>query len=119
MKEDEKLKKLLATHLMENTSADFTKNVMQRIEAAYAAKPYATPLVKHKLLQVLMAVFVTVCLVLLALSIVVHPAELPFHFTVKLPANYFSQIIYFLVVFWIIMFSNEVYKRYFLKTVLR
>jgi len=117
MQEDEKLKKLLATHLMENTSADFTMNVMQRIEAAYAVQPYATPLLKHKLLQVLMAVFATVCLALLALSMVVHPAELPFHFIVKLPAYYFSQIIYFLIVFWIMMFSNELYKRYFLKTV--
>ncbi len=107
MQEDKKLKELLIKHAMEETFADFTNTVMQRIQSAAAAKAYAKPLLKQKLPKTLIVAFILVCIVLIALSIFMQDAQLPFLFSVKLTAKYFSQIISFLIAFWVIMLINQ------------
>ncbi len=107
MEEDKNLKELLSEWALLDTPEDFTARVMQRVAAAHAT----TPLLKDKLMKVLVGVFVLVCLVLLALCIISQPVQLPFNFTVPLPPAYFSQITSFLIVFWVVMIGNEIVNR--------
>ncbi len=106
MQEDKKLKELLIKYAVEETSEDFTGNVMQRIELMAAAKTHTTSLVKYNLLKILLIAFLSICVVLLILSIFIKGVQLPFYFSLKLPAVYFSQIVFFLIAFWLVMLIN-------------
>lgn len=98
-------------HAAEETSPDFTNIVMQRIQTSTADTKSATPLLKQKLLRTLMAAFLLVFVILLVLSISMQPLKLQFHFSVKLPAEYFSQIISFLIAFWVVMIINRLWNK--------
>jgi uncharacterized membrane protein len=111
MQEDKKLKEFLMKHAVEETTSDFTNIVMQRIQISAAAKISVTPLLKQKLLRILMAAFLLVFVILLVLSISMQPLKLPFHFSVKLPAEYFSEIISFLIAFWVVMIINLLWTK--------
>src|SRR3954464_8332635 len=109
MQDDKELKKLLMKWAVENTAADFTSHVMQRVTSASAAYARTSTLHKQRLPQILFGVFILVCIVLLILCITT-PAAIPFQFTIKLPAKYFSQGFSFLIVFWVVMFFNLIVK---------
>src|SRR5437879_1933034 len=111
MQEDKKLKELLIKHIVEETSAEFTNTVMQRIQSGAAVKAYAKPLLKQKLLKTLIIAFILVCVVLLTLTIFMQDAQLPFLFSVKLTAKCFSQTISFLIAFWLVMLINQLWDK--------
>jgi hypothetical protein len=111
MQEDKNLKELLMKWAVENPSATFTSHVMQRITATSVANSHPAPLLKQRLLQVLLGVFILVCIALLILSFTT-PVSLPFQFTIKFPAKYLSQGFYFLIAFWVVMLFNIISKRY-------
>lgn len=113
MQEDKNLKELLTKWGMETPSADFTSSVMQRVTAAYHSTKPAMPLLKQKIPQLLLAMFLLVCIALLALSCTIAAAALPFHFTVQLPAKSISQSLSFLLVFWIVVLLNVTAKKLF------
>ncbi|WP_018612275.1 hypothetical protein [Segetibacter koreensis] len=110
MLEDKKLKELLREYAMEETSADFTNIVMSRLQCADLWQK-TVPLFKLRLPQMLAALFAAICGALLLLSFFIQSTQLPVHFSVKLPENYFSQIISFLIVFWIVMLVNQLLQR--------
>lgn len=111
IEKDKKLQELLKQLAMEETPADFAQNVMYRIEAAATAKKRELPLLKTKLIQALAGVFVLVFATLLAVCISNQPIAFPFHFTLELPSNYTTQITSFLLVFWVVMLSNQLYQK--------
>ena len=111
MQEDKKLKELLIKHAAEETLPDFTSVVMRRVESI-ATMP-ATTLVKQKSLRILVAAFLLVFVALLVLSISMQPVKLPFYFSVKLPVEYFSEIISFLIAFWVVMIISRVWNNIF------
>jgi hypothetical protein len=106
MQEDKKLKELLMKYAVEETPGDFNATVMQRIKLMAAAKTHTTSLVKYKLLKILLTAFLSICVVLLILSIFIKGVQLPFYFSLKLPAEYFSQVVFFLIAFWLVMSIN-------------
>jgi hypothetical protein len=110
MQEDKKLKELLKEHAMEETSANFTNIIMTRLQPAVLEQK-TVPLLKQKVPQMLAALFVASCGALLLLSIFIQPAQLPVHFSVMLPENYFSQIISFLITFWFVMLVNQLLQK--------
>ena len=112
MQEDKNIKELLQKWGVENTSADFTSHVMQRITSAYIYNTPAQPLFKQRLPQILLCMFILVCIVLFALCFTT-PVTLPFQFTIKLPANYLSQGISFILIFWIVMLLNVGFKKFY------
>src|SRR2546423_9723215 len=97
MQEDKKLKELLMKYAVEETPKDFTATVMQRIELMAAAKRHTTSLVKYNLLKILLITFLLVCVALLILSVFIKGVQLPFYFSLKLSAEYFSQVVFFLI----------------------
>jgi hypothetical protein len=115
MQEDKKLKELLIKYAVEETPKDFTGNVMRRIQLMAAAKTHTTSLVKYKLLKILLIAFLLVCAVLFILSIFIKDIQLPFYFSIKLPTTYFSQVVFFLIAFWLVilinLFWNKMYHR--------
>ncbi len=111
MQEDKKLQELLQQYAMENVATDFTQNIMQRIEANMAAKQVAKPLLNAKLLRVLGGVFVLVLGVLLILCFKSQFATLPLSSIVALPENYISQLVQFIIVFWVVMLINVFYQQ--------
>jgi hypothetical protein len=113
MQEDKNLKELLMKWAVENPPTDFTTHVMQRITADTMANAHTAPLLKQRLIQVLLSVFILVCMALLALCLTT-PTALPFQFTIKLPVKYFSQAFSFLIAFWTVMLLNLLLKKSFL-----
>ena len=111
MQEDKKLKELLMKHATEQTSPDFTNRVMQRVQTSAAASTPGTSLLKQKSLRTMMAAFLLVFVVLLVLSISMRSVKLPFYFSIKLPAEYFSEIISFLIAFWVVMIINRLWNK--------
>ena len=105
MQEDKKLKELLMKYAVEETPENFTGTVMQRIESM-AVKTHRTSFAKFKLLKILLIAFLLVCAVLFILSIFIKGMQLPIYFSLKLPAEYFSQVVFFLLAFWVVMFIN-------------
>jgi hypothetical protein len=114
MQEDKNLKELLMKWGVEHPSADFTSQVMQRITAASIANAHTASLLRQRLLQVLLGVFILVCIVLLVLCFTAS-AAFPFQLIVSLPAKYLSQGFSFIIAFWVVMFLNLVSKKYYLK----
>jgi len=113
MQEDKDLKELLMKWGVENPSADFTSHVMQRITSAYVTNSHTVPLLKQRIMQVLLGVFILVCIALLALCFTT-PLALPFQFSVELPARYISQGFSFLIAFWLVMLLNLVLRKTFI-----
>jgi hypothetical protein len=106
MQKDKKLKKLLMKYAVEEAPENFTGTVMQRIESMAAAKTHTASSTKYNLLKVLFIAFFLVCAALLMLSIFIKGVQLPIYFSLKLPAEYFSQVVFFLISFWIVMLIN-------------
>jgi hypothetical protein len=113
MQEDKKLKELLMKHAAEQTSPDFTNRVMQRVQTRNAASIPGLSLFKQKSLRIMIVAFLLVFFILLVLSISMQPVKLPFYFSVKLPAEYFSEIISFLIAFWVVMIINQLWNNIF------
>jgi hypothetical protein len=110
MQEDKRLKDLLVKYAVEETSENFTSTVMQRIELM-SAKTYI-PLLKQNPLKILIVAFLLVCTGLLVISIFMYDSfQLPFYFSIMFPAKYFSQIIFFLIAFWVVMFINHFWNK--------
>jgi hypothetical protein len=116
MQEDKKLKELLMKYAVEETPENFTDTVMQRIEAMAAVKTHTISLAKNKFLKILLIAFVLVCAVLLILSIFKKGVQLPIYFSLKLPAEYFFQVVFFLIAFWVVMFINLFWNKLYNKT---
>ena len=106
MQEDKKLKELLMKYAVEETPENFTGTVMQQIESMAAAKTHTASLVKYNLLKVLFIAFFLVCAVLFMMSIFIKGVQVPIYFSLKLPVEYFFQVIFFLISFWIVMLLN-------------
>ena len=106
MQEDKKLKELLMKYAVEEAPENFTGAVMQQIESMAAAKTHTASSVKYNLLKVLFIAFFLVCAVLFILSIFIKGMQLPIYFSLKLRAEYFSQVVFFLISFWIVMLIN-------------
>jgi hypothetical protein len=111
IEKDTKFQALLQQLAMEETPADFTQNIMERVEASAIAKSRQVPLLKTKLMQVLVGIFVLVFVSLLVVCISNQPIVFPFHFTVELPYSYVTQLTSFLIVFWVVMLINQLYQR--------
>ena len=116
MQEDKKLKELLMKYAVEETSEEFTATVMQRIEAMAAAKTHTTSLVKYNFFKILLIAFLLVCAVLFILSFFIKGIQLPIYVSLKLPAEYFSQVVFFLIAFWVVMFINLFWNKLYNKT---
>ena len=114
MQEDKKLKELLIKYAVEETPEDFTGNVMQRIKLI-TAKKYTTASIKYSLLKILIIVFLLVSAVLFMVSIFIKNMQLPFYLSIKFPAEYFSQIIFFLIAFWFVMLINLFWNKLYSK----
>ncbi len=110
MEEDIKIKALLQQWAVEETSADFTLNIMQHIEAEAIAKKRVIPLLKQKLVKILATIFALVLIVLLAVCNTSQPIAFPFIRSIKIPAGYISQITSFIIVFWSVMLANQLYQ---------
>lgn len=106
MQEDKKLKELLMKYALEETPEDFTSAVMQRIELITAAKTHTASFATNKLLKILLIAFLLVCAVLFILSIFIKSVQLPIYFSLKLPSEYFFQVVFFLIAFWTVMLIN-------------
>ena len=106
--EDKELKELLTKWAVQQPSAHFTSQVMERITSTYSFKtslPY-----KQKVLQILCGVFILVFVALLTLCFTT-PVAMPFQFNVKLPDKYLIQGFSFLITFWVVMLLNLTFKR--------
>lgn len=108
MKEDKHLKELLQHSLMEETSADFTDNLMQRINMASASEAYTRSLWQDKLFKIIAATFIFISILLLVLNIPLDKITQSFDWKPELPSALSWQIIQFLLVFWIVMILNRV-----------
>ena len=107
MQKDKKLDELLKQHAIEETSADFTAGVMNKITALQTSKHYITSSFKTGVAKILIGVFIFVCTTLLVAS-VVHP----FASVIKImqPPSYTTQLIYFFIAFWVVMLANLWWK---------
>lgn len=112
MQEDKKMKELLMKFAADNPPADFTGKVMQRVNLVHTYQTQSKPLLNQSILQVLLGVFVIICVVLLALSFTMPATTLALQLDVKLPARYFTQGIQFLMVFWVVVLFNVVVKKH-------
>ena len=110
MNEDKNLKEILMNFTVQETSAGFTNDIMKRVEATVTASQNV-PVIKQKPLQKLMIAFGVICILLFALCIFIQPVKLPFHFNIILLLSYCMQVIYFLIVFWLVMLVNQLWNR--------
>lgn len=110
MEEEKEIKALLQQLAMEETNDDFTFSVMQRIEALETVQPHVVPLLRQRLIQVLSGVFASIVVALLVWCAFGQPIVFSFHFTLAIPTNYISQLVSFVVVFWLVMLVNLVYQ---------
>ncbi len=107
--EDKKFKEVLMKQAVEETSGNFTAEIMRRIEALPAAKSYYQPLVNPAIKLAFIIVFASVLSALIAVSIFIQPSDLPFKLTVTIPViriETFYNIVYFIIAFWLLMFFN-------------
>ena len=108
MKEDKHLKELLQNNLIEETSADFTERLMERINVASASEAYTRSLWQDKLLKIIAATFIFISILLLVLNIPFRKITLSFDWKMEFPSALSLQIIQFLLVFWLVMIVNKV-----------
>jgi hypothetical protein len=109
MQEDKKLKELLAKGALEETSPDFTAELMRRIEALPQTKATYQPSINNKIRLAFITIFATVLSALLAISFFVQPSSLPFRFSIKpafVSAEVFYNLVCFIITFWLLMFLN-------------
>jgi hypothetical protein len=110
MQKDKKLNELLMQHAMEETDADFTAGVMDKIAALQTSKHSITSLLHNGLVNILVGVFVFVCITLLVVSIVMQPFGSGININI-LPSSYTTQLIYFFIAFWVVMLTNQWLKK--------
>lgn len=108
MKEDKHLKELLQKNLVEETSAGFTENLMQRINIASASGAYTRSIWQDKLFKIIAATFISISILLLLLNIPFKKITMSFDWKLELPSALSLQLIQFLLVFWIVMILNQV-----------
>jgi hypothetical protein len=104
MQKDKKLDEVLKQHAIEETSADFTANVMNKVAALQTSKHYILSPFKSGAAKFFIGVFVFVCITLLAAS-VVHPFASFIKINIQTP-SYTTQLIYFFIAFWVVMLAN-------------
>ncbi len=78
MHDDKNFKELLLKGALEETSPDFTDEIMRRIEAAPVIETTHQPLINHKIKLAFIIVFVTVLSAILSISIFIPPSNLPY-----------------------------------------
>jgi hypothetical protein len=110
MQKDKKLDELLKQHAIEETSADFTAGVMDKISAMQTLKHNTASILQTGPAKILLVVFAFVCIVLLVLSVTMHPFIPSIKINV-LPSSYTTQLIYFIISFWIVMLANLWWKK--------
>lgn len=108
MKEDQLLKQLLQNNLIEETSADFTDVLMQRINIASSSASYTRSIWQDKFFKIIAASFILVSVLLLLMTLPLKKITLSFDWNLELPAALSLQLIQFLLVFWIVMLANQV-----------
>lgn len=109
MQKDKQLEDMLRKWGVEETSADFTSNVMNKIEASYAINQYKQPFMHNKIKHIFIAAFLLIAIVVFILSVFINPADIPFRLSINLPVvnrEYFINIISFLIAFWIVLVGN-------------
>lgn len=107
MQDDKNFKELMMKCAVEETSQDFTAETLRRIEALSATKT-SQPLINHTIKQAFIIGFAIVLTALLAISLFIKPADLPFNF-IQIPTirvEVFYNLISFILAFWVLMFLN-------------
>ena len=102
--EDEKLKELMM-HGEYSTTADFTNNVMQRLEAP--ATVWQNVMTNQKLPKAIAVAFAVLCLVLIITGMFIQPVELPPSKNLDWVASHSWEVIYFLLLFWSVLLANQ------------
>lgn len=111
MKEDKDLKELLQNNLIEETSADFTKKLMQRIKVTSVVNEYTHSLWQDKVFKTIAAAFIIVSMLLLLLNMPLKKLAMSFYWKLEIPSALSLQIIQFLLAFWVVMIINQVLLR--------
>jgi hypothetical protein len=114
MKPDEQLKKILATHAVEQTTDDFAAKTMQRINsfADHRSKPVFVKYFQIK--HLLVGLFIIVTLALIVTSFFLKPLQLPVEIRIQLPeflARQFYNLLILIPAFWLLVFINLNYEK--------